>query len=520
MVTRWRSFTAQAINKRSYRIGFIVSLFVLYAVGYHVFYPQYANSLGSFFFGVFLVVPVIAAAWMLGLRAGFIAWLVSIPLQVVLLMLCGGAPVAVLVEEGGFWGYVLSLLALIPTGRFHDLKKQLGRQSETQKAEESLYQSRHFVHEVMEHIPDIVYIHDLETNSTVYSNHAITSALGYTPEAVRAMGSAVDDIILHPEDMVAISPDVRKKLEAARDGEVVSSEYRVRHADGQWRSFAAQEVVFLRSSSGTPKQLLGIAQDITERKKAIEAMREKARLEVTLEKERELAQLKNRLMNTLSHEFRTPLSIILASNELLERYHDHLTPTRRDECLATIKTQVMHLREMLDDISTLVGQGDTVPRFRPNPVDLAETIRQIVEGVQASIGSSYTISFQANGHLNPVDADGDLLRTILKNLLSNAVKYSHPGQTVYCNLAREGDEAVLTVRDEGIGIPKDEHSRIFDTFHRASNVLNIGGLGLGLRIVRDYVKLHGGSVHIDSEEGEGTTVTVRLPVVAKVEPKA
>jgi signal transduction histidine kinase len=83
---------------------------------------------------------------------------------------------------------------------------------------------------------------------------------------------------------------------------------------------------------------------------------------------------------------------------------------------------------------------------------------------------------------------------------------------VYFSLTRKGDEVQLVVRDEGIGIPSDDQSRIFDTFHRASNALNVGGLGLGLRIVRDYVKLHGGTIDLDSAEGEGTTVTIRLPV--------
>jgi signal transduction histidine kinase len=217
-------------------------------------------------------------------------------------------------------------------------------------------------------------------------------------------------------------------------------------------------------------------------------------------------------MTTLSHEFRTPLSIILASNELLERYFDRLTPARRDECLATIKTQIMHLREMLDDIATLVAEVDFAPRFNPNAVDLAQTVHEMVENFRASVGNSYIIDFQADGDLNPISADTVLLRTILKNLLSNAVKYSYTGKPIYCGLSRQGDEALLTVRDQGIGIPSDEQGHIFDTFHRASNALNTGGLGLGLRIVRDYVKLHQGTVSIESEEGKGTTVIVRLPV--------
>ena len=521
MVTCWRSFLSLSDRDRYYRIGFIAFLFVLYGLGYKLFYPHYEAVFGAFFFSALLTVPVLAAAWMLGTKAGFLAWFLSIPLEIGLLLWCGDAPLSFLFEEGGAVGFGLLLLSVIPAGRLHDLETQIKRESTGRhEAEDALHESKHFVQQVMEHIPDIVYIHDLEANSTIYINHAVTSVLGYTPEAVRAMGSSVDEMILHPEDVATTSPDVRRKLNAAKAGEIVTSEYRAKHAQGHWRWFSTQEVVFLRGEDGSARQLLGIAQDVTERKKAGEALLEKERLQVTLEKERELSHLKNRLMMTLSHEFRTPLSIILASNELLERYFDRLTPARRDECLGTVKTQIMHLREMLDDIATLVAEVDFAPRFNPYAIDLAQTVYQIVESFRASVGSSYIIDFQADGDLNPISADADLLRVILKNLLSNAVKYSHTSQPIYCGLSRQGDEALLTVRDQGIGIPSDEQSRIFDTFHRASNALNTGGLGLGLRIVRDYVKLHQGTVTIESEEGKGTTVIVRLPVDGTSAPKS
>ena len=316
----------------------------------------------------------------------------------------------------------------------------------------------------MQSIPDIVYIYDLEKDHNVYINHAITSVLGYTAEAIAAMGMSVDANLLHPDDIATTVPVIRERLHAAKNGEVIESEYRAKHMDGQWHWFHVQEVVFARYADGRMRQLLGIAQDITERKLTSELTLEKERLEVALEKQRELSQLKNRLMLTLSHEFRTPLSIILASGELLERYFDRLTPTRRSELLTTIKTQIMHLREMLDDIATLVAEGDFSPSFNPMPMNLEAFCRQMVEEFQASIGMAYTVHFSCEGDLSTVIADANLLRPILKNLLSNAIKYSHKGGEVYVSLMRKGDEVQLLVRDEGIGIPSDDQSRIFDTF--------------------------------------------------------
>jgi len=444
-------------QNRHHRMAIVLALFAVYSLGFKVFYPTPARGGTTLIFFALAVIPILTAASWFGLKGGLAAWFISIPLVLFLLAWSGEPAFRVMIEGGGFITLALLLIAVIPVGRLHDLSQQMEREAlERQKAEHALREKQHFIQQVMEHIPDIVYIHDLNEN----------------------------------------------RIEAG---------YRAKHVNGEWRWFYTQEVVLSHNDDGSPRQLLGTAQDMTERKLLGKSALEQEKLQVALEKERELSQLKNRLMITLSHEFRTPLSVIMASGELLERYFDRLTPARRAECLATIKTHIMHLREMLDDITTLVGEGDLVPRFNPSPMDLEHFCREMAEEFQASLGTTYTIMYTAAGDLNPISADADLLRPILKNVLSNAVKYSHKGGTVYCSLSRQGDRVHLEVRDEGIGIPAADQSRIFETFHRASNVSHIGGLGLGLRIVRDYVRLHRGSVEIVSEEGAGTTVTLRLP---------
>jgi PAS domain S-box-containing protein len=510
-----------AIRNPSNKTVLVLALFALYSLGFRVLYPTYMNTNRAFVFGVMLAIPVLAVAAWFGLKAGLFAWLVSAPLELLLLAGQNEAALQVMVEQGGFLALGVLLIGLIPAGRLHDVSRRMEREAAKRlKVEKDLRDSQHFVEQVMEHIPDIVYIHDLNENRSIYTNHVVASVLGYTPEAIKAMGSSIDENLLHPDDLATTRPDIKARLNAAKPREIVEAEYRAKHADGGWRWFFTQEVVFARNADGTVRQLLGIAQDITERKQAGKSEIEQEKLELALEKERELSALKNRLMITLSHEFRTPLSVILASGELLERYFDRLTPTRRAECLATIKTSIIHLREMLDDITTMIGQGDFVPRFNPSPMDLEAFCRQMTEEFQASLGTAYTINYTASGDLDDIAVDSDLLRPILKNVLSNAVKYSHKGGTVYCRLSRDGDGVLITVRDEGIGIPSADRNRIFETFHRASNVSHIGGLGLGLRIVRDYVKLHQGTIDLESEEGKGTTVTIRLPVQQVATPSA
>jgi PAS domain S-box-containing protein len=497
---------AQTINPVT-RLVIVLVLFTLYILAFKISYPFYGTSLGA------AALPVLAAAYLMGTKAGLVAWIISLLLFFGMVAWVGAAPLLVMTQGGGFLVLALVLIAVIPVGLLRDLRLKLKHESAArQKVETALQENKQFIQQVMQSIPDIVYIYDLEKDSNIYVNHAVTSVLGYTTEAIESMGTAVDATILHPDDIATTVPAIRERLNLAKNGEVIESEYRAKHADGQWRWLHVQEVVFARHADGSMRQFLGIAQDVTEHKRASQSTLEQERLQVALEKQRELSQLKNRLMLTLSHEFRTPLSIILASGELLERYFDRLTPTRRSESLMTIKTQIMHLREMLDDIATLVAEGDFSPTFNPMPMNLEAFCRQMVEEFQASIGAAYTIHFSCEGDLDVVLADGNLLRPIVKNLLSNAVKYSHKGGEVYVSLTRQGDEVQLVVRDEGIGIPSDDQSSIFDTFHRASNALNVGGLGLGLRIVRDYVKLHGGTIDLQSEEGKGTTVTLRLPI--------
>lgn len=289
-------------------------------------------------------------------------------------------------------------------------------------------------------------------------------------------------------------------------------EYRLQRANGEWCWLQSREVILSRNPDGTPHQVLGIAHDITEQKKADEALLEQEKLRVALRTEQELVSLKSRLMITISHEFRTPLTIALASAELLERYFDRLSAARRAEALTSIKTQILHMREMLNDIGALIAQEATKPIFRPAPVDLVALCQQVTDEIRASVGASTPLSFSADGDLSSVMVDIDLLHPVLRNLLTNAVKYSPAGSPVSLRASRQGDEVTLVVSDQGIGIPPDDQEHVFETFHRASNVTHIGGLGLGLKIVRDYVTLHGGTISVRSQEGQGSMFIVRLPV--------
>lgn len=242
---------------------------------------------------------------------------------------------------------------------------------------------------------------------------------------------------------------------------------------------------------------------------AEQARGEVAALNASLEAEREVVKLKSAFVNTVSHEFRTPLSVIISSAELLESYHDRLTPGRRAEHLCNIRNSSRRMAEMVEHILLLgrIESGRTA--CSPVPLDLVALARAIADEAKSATHGRCPIEITTR-ELEGARADEALLRHILGNLLGNAVKYSPQGAPVALHIAREGDAAVFTIADHGLGI--EDTSRLGEPFHRGANATHIPGTGLGWVIVKRAIELHGGTFAVQSEAGDGTRVTVRLPL--------
>jgi signal transduction histidine kinase len=181
------------------------------------------------------------------------------------------------------------------------------------------------------------------------------------------------------------------------------------------------------------------------------------------------------------------------------------------EALLSIKLQIQHLRDMLDDISVILRQEESPPPLKPVPTDAVHLVSQIIDKASVSVAEAHHLRFETQGDLAAVTLDPNLVTTIVRNLLSNAIKFSPAGSEIRLSLSRAAHQVVLRVSDDGIGIPHDEQNLIFETFYRARNASHIPGMGLGLSVVREYVGIHLGSVEVDSAEGKGATFTVWLP---------
>ncbi|MBK8027603.1 MAG: response regulator [Chloroflexi bacterium] len=238
---------------------------------------------------------------------------------------------------------------------------------------------------------------------------------------------------------------------------------------------------------------------------------ESERLRQAFEHERDQRLLKAKLVAMFSHDFRNPLASIMSSNGLLRDYVDRMDNERRLTHHSRIEASVRQLLQMLDDM-LVVSQMETGHYdFRPEQLNIAELLQGIVEEFQTIHSQSYRIFYDRRFD-DLVVADPRLIRQIASNLISNAIKYSPQGGEVRVSLEHEDGQFILIVQDWGVGIPEADQTNLFDAFRRASNVGGVPGTGLGLTIVKQAVDLHGGEIHLQSQVGTGTTVTVRIPV--------
>ncbi|WP_017296960.1 CBS domain-containing protein [Nodosilinea nodulosa] len=334
-----------------------------------------------------------------------------------------------------------------------------------------------------------------------YINPRATEIIGYPPEAI--LESRFTDFMAADE--------------AVRFSTILTHLVRQRHPFTQIEATclrASGEAVILELSGSpifTPEGEFqgyrGITRDITERKQ-IEVDIRKA-----LTREKELSDLKTRFIAMASHEFRTPLTTILASAETLERYSHKFTPEKQQTVLKRIQTSVHHIIGLLNDVLTVGKAEANKLDCTLAPLDLKQLCTDLVDEIQFSqINAASPIEFTAVGSHFQVLADEKLLRHILLNLLSNAVKYSPNHTPVSFKLTCEAEQSIFQISDRGIGIPLADQAQLFGAFHRANNVGNISGTGLGLVIAKRAAEAHQGHISCMSDVGVGTTFTVVLPL--------
>lgn len=259
--------------------------------------------------------------------------------------------------------------------------------------------------------------------------------------------------------------------------------------------------------------VLLVGQDVTELSQYRQSLEEKVKdrtekLKQALEKEKELVDLKNRFVSVASHEFRIPLSAIIAYVKGLKT-NTHLR--KKDiQNITSIENQVAHMRKLLDDILT-VKKGETnVLKVSYASIDIVEFVNRLIEEALENAQHSHYVRTEFSHPTIQMDSDEKLLRNIFLNIISNAIKFSPASEEVLVTITDTNGEVAIAVQDKGIGITENDRHKIFEPFHRGSNVADIKGTGLGLYIVKKAVDTLKGKLEIDSAERKGTTITVKL----------
>ncbi len=216
------------------------------------------------------------------------------------------------------------------------------------------------------------------------------------------------------------------------------------------------------------------------------------------------------LVSLIGTKFRIPLHTIAMSAEMLTRYADKLTQTRRDMHFDRIRRQVYFLRDMVQNIS-IVNSLDAPPLFHPTP--FFEICARIEADLQMAASYTSTLVFRYNSNeTRSLHIDYEIVKQIVENLVANALKYSDPDAPITITLRREDSIWLLQVVDQGIGIPRRDQQNIFQAFYRGDNVGLRPGMGLGLHNARELTHAMGGKLTITSAgRDQGTTVTVELP---------
>jgi PAS domain S-box-containing protein len=388
--------------------------------------------------------------------------------------------------------------------------EQLSAQiKETERKDIELERVNTFLNNIWNHAGAIITVCDKD-GLILFINPAAEIALGYSSDEIIDKHSLV--LFLFPDELQSKAAEI-----SFQTGRTIAPGFEVLTTLSEFNSsndlefhfvkkdgdtfFVSLDITPLKDAQDGITGYLGIAIDISEKKVA------EAELRAALEKEKELNELKSRFVSMASHEFRTPLSAVLSSAYLLSRYTATEEQVHRDKHIQRIVNSVSSLTEILNDFLSVgkIEEGDIHPHY--SHYDIVRQMEDVIPEVQHLFKKGQHVACTHSGS-DTVYSDASMMKHIITNLLSNAIKFSPEDAIVNLTTEHTGDRFILSVKDSGIGIPKEDQGNLFKRFFRSSNATNIQGTGLGLHIVNKYAELLNGNVQCHSELGKGTQFTI------------
>jgi PAS domain S-box-containing protein len=389
----------------------------------------------------------------------------------------------------------------------------------------------HSLNALFEHATEGIIISD-RTGKIIKANPSAERLFGY--ESGELLGQIIEDLVprrfsdrhVQDRDNYNKNPHARSMgknmdLYARRKDntefpvEISLSYYR----DDQGETYAIAFVIDITERKRHEENIVRLNRDlekkVDERTRVLqEALTEleqsREQLSEALAAEKELNDLKSRFVTMASHEFRTPLSTILSSVSLISKYADGEYGEKIGKHVQRVKSAVTNMTLILNDFLSAEKLDEGKVFYRKEQVDVTVIAKEIIGEIKGIQKPGQNVIYRHRGETNAV-LDKQIIRNILLNLLSNAIKFTPEHKQISLDTEIDKNDIKITVSDEGMGIPKEEHDHLFERFFRAKNVTNIQGTGLGLNIVAKYLETMKGKITFASEVDKGTTFYITIP---------
>jgi PAS domain S-box-containing protein len=348
---------------------------------------------------------------------------------------------------------------------------------------------------------DLVCLHDINGSFT-YVSPSIHKLLGYTREEL--LGKFPKEFV-HPEDIGILRNSIADVLANIED--VATAQIRFRNKEGNYLWLESKGIIVLEN--GIPSGFQSSTRDVTQRKQAEKIIKE------TLIQEQELNELRTNLVSTISHEFRTPMTTIRTSAEIISMYlegHSFQNSINIEKRVKIIIEQINRIVELMNAVLTLSKEEAGKTSFNPVTFDLKQLCLDVIDLSLDSYDVKRKVQTSFEGGSFYMFADKNLVEYCIFNILNNAFKYSKGAGDIIFRVFAAHESVYIEIIDFGIGIPQQDQSKLFNTFFRGSNTDGIQGTGLGLYIVKTFTEKNSGTVQIESEIGKGTKVTLEFPL--------
>lgn len=403
-------------------------------------------------------------------------------------------------NEGRLLYFIPQLIDITERKKIENENRLLAEENNRNKIVQ-LNEARNMYRLLADNMVDLVCLHNLDTSFT-YVSPSIQKLLGYTPEEL--IGKFPQEFV-HPEDLEKLNNNIHGFITKEED---VAVQIRFKNNEGNYFWFETKST--LVKENGVPINFQSSTRDLTAQKEAEETIKN------ALGQERKLNELRTNLVSTISHEFRTPMTTIRTSAELIEMYIENVTFKNSDRLqkhLYTITNEIDRIVELMNTVMTISREDSGMTNYSPISFDLKQVCLDVIEASYSNQKDGRIVETAIQGNAFPVLADIKLMEYTLFNVLNNAFKYSEGCGNIILSLFSTDTTVSVEIIDFGIGIPKIDQHKLFNTFFRASNTDGIQGTGLGLYIVKTFTEKNSGIVKLESKLGKGTKITLEFPLI-------